>query len=385
MSLSDVVVPSFGESVTTAYLSTFLVKVGDLVRRDQSICELDSDKASMEVPSPVAGKVVELIGDDGDEISVGAVLARIDTSVEVPAEAAPSAPAPTPEARTARSGPAARQAAHQAGVDLGSVEGSGRGGRVLSKDVAAAAERPEPFVHFPEADEALEEIVPMSPLRRTIAKRLVEAQQTAAMLTTFNEVDLSGIKALRARYQDQFVARYGVKLGFMSFFVEAAVDALKDFPAVNAEIRGNDVVYKRYYHVGVAVSTKRGLVVPVLRDADKLSFAQVELGIAELARKARDGELKLADFKGGTFTVSNGGVFGSLLSTPILNPPQVGILGMHTIQNRPVAVGTDIALRPMMYVALSYDHRIIDGREAVSFLIRIKELVENPERILLEV
>ena len=384
MSISDVVVPSFGESVTTAYLSSFLVKVGDLVRRDQSICELDSDKASMEVPSPVSGKVVELVGDDGDEISVGAVLARIDTSVEVPDEA-PAAAAPAPEARGAKSGPAARQAAREAGVEIDDVEGSGRGGRVLSKDVAAAAQRPEPFVHFPEADEALEEIVPMSPLRRTIAKRLVEAQQTAAMLTTFNEVDLSGIKALRARYQDQFVARYGVKLGFMSFFVKAAVDALKDFPAVNAEIRGNDVVYKRYYHVGVAVSTERGLVVPVLRDADKLSFAQVELGIAELARKARDGELKLADFKGGTFTVSNGGVFGSLLSTPILNPPQVGILGMHTIQNRPVAVGQDIALRPMMYVALSYDHRIIDGREAVSFLIRIKKLVENPERILLEV
>ncbi len=385
MSLSDVVVPSFGESVTTAYLSSFLVKVGDLVRRDQPICELDSDKASMEVPSPVSGKVVELLGGDGDEISVGAVLARIDTSVEVPAEAAASVEAPAPDARGTKSGPAARQAAREAGVDLDAVEGSGRRGRVLSQDVVAAADRPEPFVHFPEADEALEEIVPMSPLRRTIAKRLVEAQQNAAMLTTFNEVDLSGIKALRSRYQEQFVARYGVKLGFMSFFVKAAVDALKDFPAVNAEIRGSDVVYKRYYHVGVAVSTKRGLVVPVLRDADKLSFAQVELGIAELARKARDSELKLADFKGGTFTVSNGGVFGSLLSTPIVNPPQVGILGMHTIQNRPVAVGTDIALRPMMYLALSYDHRIIDGREAVSFLIRIKELVENPERILLEV
>ncbi len=385
MSITDVVVPSFGESVTTAYLSSFLVKVGDLVRRDQPICELDSDKASMEVPSPVSGQVTELIGDDGDEISVGSVLARIDTSVAVAEPAAPEPPPEAQDSRGAKTGPAARQAAREAGVDLDAVAGSGRGGRVLSKDVAAAAERPAPFVHFPEADEALEEVVPMSPLRRTIAKRLVEAQQTAAMLTTFNEVDLSGIKALRARYQEQFVARYGVKLGFMSFFVKAAVDALKDHPAVNAEIRGTDLIYKRYYHVGVAVSTERGLVVPVLRDADKLSFAQVELGIAELARKARDSELKLADFRGGTFTVSNGGVFGSLLSTPILNAPQVGILGMHTIQNRPVAVGGQVVVRPMMYLALSYDHRIIDGRQAVSFLIRIKELVENPERILLEV
>ena len=297
-------------------------------------------------------------------------------------------------AKGPQSGPAARQAAARLDVDIDGVSGSGKGGRVLRSDVEAAAKKPVPApVAAPsqppraiEADDTARiERVRMTPLRRTIARRLVEAQHNAAMLTTFNEVDLTRIKALRKSYKEKFIARHGVKLGFMSFFVKAAVEALKAFPAVNSEIDGNDILYKRYYNIGVAVSTKKGLVVPVIRDADRLSFAEVETTINGLATRARDGKLTPSDFRDGTFTISNGGVFGSLMSTPILNPPQVGILGMHTIQDRPVGLNGQIVLRPMMYLAMSYDHRIIDGREAVSFLGRIKQLIEEPERILLEV
>lgn len=412
-SRTEVVVPTIGESITSVFIGTWFKRQGDLIREGESLLEIDSDKASLEVPSPSSGKVIELLVAEGDEADIGAVIAVIDTSVDVDAaapEPAPAAsPAPTTSADTSgggrqatasakgpQTGPAARQAAAGAGVDINAVQGSGVRGRVLSKDVEAAASSavasggqsaPPPV----DVDtDALEERVLMSPLRRTIARRLVEAQQTAAMLTTFNEVDLTNVMALRKRYQEKFVGKYGRKLGFMSFFVKAAVEALKEFPAVNASIDDSDpkkpaVVYKRYYNVGVAVSTKRGLMVPVLRNADQLSFSEVEDGIAELAVRGRDGKLTMDDFQGGTFTISNGGVFGSLMSTPILNPPQVAILGMHTIQERPVAVDGKVEIRPMMYLAVSYDHRIIDGREAVSFLVRIKQLVEDPERILLEI
>ncbi|MEZ4235655.1 MAG: 2-oxoglutarate dehydrogenase complex dihydrolipoyllysine-residue succinyltransferase [Myxococcota bacterium] len=358
--------------------------------------ELDSDKASMEVPSPAAGVLKEHLADEGAEVEVGAVVARIDDAAKAaakPAEGngaghAAAAPEPEPEGEV-RAGPGARHTAQESGVDLAGVQGTGPRGRVTSDDVRRAkGKEPTPTGRMPAPPSGAEqriERVPMSPLRRTIARRLVEAQQTAAMLTTFNEIDMSAAMALRKQYQDRFVERYGTKLGFMSFFVKAAIEALKEFPAVNAQIDGNDVLYKHFYNVGVAVSGPKGLVVPVVRDADRMSFAQVEVAIGELARKARDNQLRIEDFEGGTFTISNGGVFGSLMSTPILNPPQVGILGMHAIQQRPVGVDGKIELRPMMYVALSYDHRIIDGREAVSFLVRIKECVEHPERILLEV
>jgi len=387
----ELVVPTIGESINSAFIGRWFKAVGDTIAAGESILELDSDKASLEVPSPVSGTIVELKAEDGDEVLIGSVIATIAPG-EV-TEGAASDPAPAAAAsKGPQSGPAARSAAKEHGVDIADVAGTGVRGRVLSRDVEAAA-RATPVAGGAAPvvpDEALEERVPMTPLRRTIAKRLVDAQQGAAILTTFNEVDLTAVKALRKTYQERFVAKYGIKLGFMAFFVKAAVEALKEFPAVNAEIDDSnparpEVVYKRYYNIGVAVSTPRGLVVPVVRDADRLSMAGTEQAIAELAGRARDGKLGLADFQGGTFTISNGGVFGSLMSTPILNPPQVGILGMHTIQERPVGVDGRIELRPMMYLALSYDHRIIDGREAVSFLVRIKELVEQPERILLEI
>ena len=420
--LVELKVPTIGESISSAFIGRWLKQPGDSVEAGEDIVELDSDKASLEVPSPAAGVVKELKAEDGDEVPIGSVIAVIDTSGAGASGDAGSdddaangqgddgddgesgesgesgeddgaARQSTPSSKGPQSGPAARQAASEHGVDIREVEGSGRGGRVLSRDVEASAKRgearPAPVQESVDT-EALEERVAMTPLRRTIARRLVEAQQSAAILTTFNEVDLTAVKAIRKRYQDRFVKRYGVKLGFMSFFVKAAIEALKEFPAVNAEIDDSnasrpEIVYKRYYNIGVAVSTERGLVVPVLRNADRLGFAETELAINELAGKARDGKLGVDDFKGGTFTISNGGVFGSLMSTPILNRPQVGILGMHTIQERPVGVDGRIELRPMMYLALSYDHRIIDGREAVRFLVRIKELVEDPERILLEV
>lgn len=404
---TELKVPQIGESVATAFIAQWFKKPGEYVQEGESIMEVDSDKASLEVPSPVSGVVLELVADEGDEVGVGSTIAWIDTAAERPAsapaaaevdaaatpEAAESSQAvrkATPSAKGPQTGPAARQAAALSGVDVRSVAGTGVRGRVTAGDVRRQASS-GPVAESGSGDHsARTERVVMSPLRRTIARRLVEAQQTAAMLTTFNEVDLTAVKAIRSQYQDLFVKKYGRKLGFMSFFVKAAVEALKEYPAVNAEIDESDpnrpaVVYKNYYNIGVAVSTDRGLMVPVVRDADRLSFAETEAAIGELASRGRDGKLRLDDFKDGTFTISNGGVFGSLMSTPILNPPQVGILGMHTIQERPVGVNGKIELRPMMYLALSYDHRIIDGRGAVSFLKRIKDLLEAPERILIEV
>jgi len=404
-SRTAVVVPTIGESITTAFIAGWNKRVGDTVSAGQALFTVDSDKASLEVPSPVSGVLVEIVAGDGAEVGIGAVVAWINAAGDAaaPAPAAVEAVAPKPEA-AASTGPAARHAAASAGLDIGSVPGSGRSGpsggsRVTTADVAAAAKAAAPVVEAAPAQSApvsaprsvgRVERVAMSRLRQTIARRLVEAQHTAAMLTTFNEVDMSAMMALRTEYQDRFVKRYGVKLGFMSFFVKAVVEALKAFPAVNAEIDERDpkrleIVYKHYYNIGVAVSTDKGLMVPVLRDADQLSFAGTESAIGELAKRGRDGKLTPEDFADGTFTITNGGVFGSLMSTPILNRPQVGILGMHAIKDRPIAVNGQVVIRPMMYLALSYDHRIIDGREAVSFLVRVKELVENPERILLEV
>jgi 2-oxoglutarate dehydrogenase E2 component (dihydrolipoamide succinyltransferase) len=390
--LVDLVVPTIGESIKTAFIARWRCKVGDPIEAGATILDLDSDKASLEVPSPASGRVVELLAAAGDEVDIGAVIARIDDAVAVAAAGVHGSADPAPAERGAQTGPAARQAAAEAGVAIDSVIGTGRSGRVLSRDVhlqAAAAPgatgAPAPVAVAPIDQSARVERVALSPLRRTIARRLVEAQQTAAMLTTFNEVDMSAVMALRARYQDSFVKRYGVKLGFMSFFTKAVIEALKAYPAVNAELDGDTLIYKHYYNLGVAVSTERGLVVPVLRDADRLSFAETERAINDLGVRARDGKLALADFQDGTFTISNGGVFGSLMSTPILNMPQVGILGMHTIQKRPVERDDQVVIRPMMYLALSYDHRVIDGAGAVGFLVRVKELIEAPERVLLEV
>ncbi|MCB9743209.1 MAG: 2-oxoglutarate dehydrogenase complex dihydrolipoyllysine-residue succinyltransferase [Alphaproteobacteria bacterium] len=404
---TDLNIPQVGESITTVFIARWIAKPGQAVKAGESVLEIDSDKASMEVPSPVDGVVQELLAEAGDEVEIGAVVARIaegpgNTGItggvdmaskpESAAQAAPSAAQAEPErpaAGRAQTGPAARQQAAKSGVNIDAVEGTGTRGRVLAKDVRAAAASvapTEPIGEAPEVDNSgLVEVVPMSPLRRTIARRLVEAQQTAAMLTTFNEVDLTAVKEMRAEHQDRFVKRYGIKLGFMSFFVKAVIEALKEYPAVNAEIRENHLLYKRYYNIGVAVSGPKGLVVPVVKGADRLSFAETEQAISELATRARDNKLRMDDFADGTFTISNGGVFGSLMSTPILNPPQVGILGMHAIQDRPMAVNGKVEIRPMMYLALSYDHRIIDGREAVSFLRTVKEQVEDPARILLGV
>jgi 2-oxoglutarate dehydrogenase E2 component (dihydrolipoamide succinyltransferase) len=382
----DVSVPSPGESITTVYILTAYKVVGDSVRTGDAIFEVETDKANLEIPSPVTGIITEILVSEGDEVEVGSIAVRVSEQ-EIPEEPEESI-VDSNASKSAQSGPAARHEADRLNVNIETVQGTGNKGRILRKDVKAAAKSTPPSDVEPEAQvsqESLESRVKMTPMRRTIAKRLVEAQQSAAILTTFNEADMTNIKRLRKQYQDKFVAKNDVKLGFMSFFVKAAVEALKAFPAVNSEIDGDSIIYKRYYNIGVAVSTKRGLVVPVVRNADSLSFGGIEKAINGLAAKARDGKLRLDDFQGGTFTISNGGVFGSLMSTPILNSPQVGILGMHTIQERPVNVNGQVEIRPMMYLALSYDHRIIDGREAVSFLVRIKELVENPERILFEI
>ena len=387
----DVIVPSIGESITVAYIAEIFVQPGQFVAQGDPIFSVDSDKATLDVPSPCSGMIETITVAEGDEVPIGAVVGTVK---EGAAPAQSSAPTPEPvsqatdDASSKQTGPAARLKADELAVDINSVSGSGVRGRVLSKDVAAAAQISSSIPNTttqgtPSVGRT--ERVRMTPLRRTIARRLVEAQQTAAMLTTFNEADMTNIKRIRATYQERFVKKYGRKLGFMSFFVKAVVEALREYPAVNAEIDGDEIVYKKYYNIGVAVSSKRGLVVPVVRDAEQRSFSGIEEEIGSLAQRARDGKLKLADFQDGTFTISNGGVFGSLMSTPILNPPQVGILGMHTIQERPVNVNGQVEIRPMMYLALSYDHRIIDGSQAVGFLKRIKELVENPERILFDI
>ncbi|MBM4369214.1 MAG: 2-oxoglutarate dehydrogenase complex dihydrolipoyllysine-residue succinyltransferase [Deltaproteobacteria bacterium] len=387
--LVDVVVPGLGESVKAAIVAKWLKNPGDAVAVDEPLVSLDSDKATLDVPSPAAGRLAEVVARAGDELAIGALLARIEQGAVVasPAAAVAAPQAAAPVVSAAKFGPAVRAAMAESGVAQSDVSATGAGGRVTRGDVERAVSArvvPPPPVATVAASEG-EEVVPMSNIRRRIAARLVEAQQTAAILTTFNEVDMSAIMAVRERYQERFQKKYGVKLGFMSFFVKAAIEALKAYPSANAEIRGTDIVYKKYYHVGVAVSGPRGLVVPVLRHADRLSFADTEKAIAAFGEKARNNAITVDDLSGGTFTLSNGGIFGSLMSTPILNPPQVAILGMHSIQKRPVVVDDQIVARPMMYLAVSYDHRLLDGREAVGLLVRIKECVEDPERVLLEV
>jgi 2-oxoglutarate dehydrogenase E2 component (dihydrolipoamide succinyltransferase) len=413
----EIKVPALGESVTEATVSKWMVKAGDSVAVDQPLCELETDKVTVEVPATTAGTIVDLAVAEGATVQVGGVLCHIEgggagAAAPKPAAAAapPPRPAPTPApapaatpapvqtsptaVNLAASGPAARKLADERGVAPAAIQPTGKDGRATKADVMAAlssisaqpapAARPAvPAGPRPRADR--EERVRMTRLRRTIANRLKEAQNTAAMLTTFNEVDMTNVMALRERLKEDFEKKHGARLGFMSFFVKACIAGLRELPAVNAEIEGDELVYKNYYDIGVAVGTPQGLVVPVLRDAEVRSFAEIEKGIAELGRKARDGKLSIADLTGGTFTISNGGVYGSLMSTPILNPPQSAILGMHKIQQRPMAVGGEIKARPMMYLALSYDHRIIDGREAVLFLVRVKECIEDPERLLLGV
>ena len=400
--MTDVMVPSLGESVSEATVSTWFKKVGDTVKQDEMLCELETDKVSVEVPSPVSGVLTEILAPEGTTVDAKARLAIVAEGAAGAAPAAPAAKveapkaAPAPAAKDVENAPAAKKAMAEVGLSPDQVQGSGRDGRVMKEDVAraaasvtaAASATPAPAAipraPVPADDAAREERVKMTRLRATIARRLKDAQNTAAMLTTYNEVDMSGIMGLRNEYKDIFEKKHGVKLGFMSFFVKACNHALKEIPEVNAEIDGQDVVYKNYVHMGVAVGTPNGLVVPVLRDADQMGFAAIEKKIAELGLRARDGKLSMAEMQGGSFTISNGGVYGSLMSSPILNPPQSGILGMHKIQDRPVVVNGQIVIRPMMYLALSYDHRIVDGKGAVTFLVRVKEALEDPRRLLMD-
>jgi 2-oxoglutarate dehydrogenase E2 component (dihydrolipoamide succinyltransferase) len=393
--MTDVMVPSLGESVSEATVSTWFKKVGDSVKQDEMLCELETDKVSVEVPSPVSGVLTEILAPEGTTVDAKARLAIVAEGAVGAAPAAPAAkveaPKPAPAAKDVENAPAAKKAMAEAGLSPDQVQGSGRDGRVMKEDVtravsAAATPAPAaiPRAPVPADDAAREERVKMTRLRATIARRLKDAQNTAAMLTTYNEVDMSGIMGLRNEYKYIFEKKHGVKLGFMSFFVTACTHALKEIPEVNAEIDGQDVVYKNYVHMGVAVGTPNGLVVPVLRDADQMGFAAIEKKIAELGIRARDGKLSMAEMQGGSFTISNGGVYGSLMSSPILNPPQSGILGMHKIQDRPVVVAGQIVIRPMMYLALSYDHRIVDGKGAVTFLVRVKEALEDPRRLLMD-
>ena len=394
----DVMVPTLGESVSEATVSTWFKKVGDTVAQDEMLCELETDKVSVEVPAPAAGVLTEILAAEGATVAAGGKLAVLGGASASATAAPTAAAAPAPAATASKDvedGPAAKKAMAEAGISRDAVTGTGRDGRAMKDDVAravaaaAAAPAPAPVVAAPRApvaadDAAREERVKMTRLRQTIAKRLKDSQNTAAMLTTYNEVDMSAVMALRNEYKDAFEKKHGARMGFMSFFTKACCHALKEVPEVNAEIDGTDIVYKNYVHMGVAAGTPTGLVVPVIRDADQMSFAEIEKAIAEKGRRARDGKLSMAEMQGGTFTISNGGVYGSLMSSPILNPPQSGILGMHKIQDRPVVVNGEIVIRPMMYLALSYDHRIVDGKGAVTFLVRVKEALEDPRRLLLD-
>ena len=390
----DVTVPSMGESVAEGTISSFLKQVGDAVAKDETIAEIETDKVALEVPATADGVIAEWLVAEGDGVTPGAVIARISAG-SAPA-AAESAAAPAQASAPAATGarpvaPSVRRISAEAGVNPADIPGTGRDGRATKADALAYVNAPKAAA--PAAAEAKpprdlgprEERVRMTRLRQTIARRLKEAQDTAAMLTTFNDVDMSAVMQLRKTYKDAFFEKHGVKLGFMGFFTKAVVSALKEIPAVNAEIDGTDIIYKNHYDIGMAVGTDRGLVVPVLRDCDELSIAGIEAELGNVAKKARDGTLSIADMQGGTFTITNGGVYGSLMSTPILNPPQSGVLGMHRIEQRPVAVDGQVVIRPMMYLALSYDHRIVDGKEAVTFLVRVKEALEDPERLLLDV
>jgi 2-oxoglutarate dehydrogenase E2 component (dihydrolipoamide succinyltransferase) len=402
---TEIRVPTLGESISEATVGKWFKKAGESVQADEPLVELETDKVTLEVNAPSSGVLSEIAAETGQTVAIGALLGQLSGGVAVAAPAAKAAPVASTAMPPA---PAAAKMAAEDKIDLASVAGSGKRGQVLKGDViaAAAARAPSPVAApaplqpgpvpslapapmpaartIPSDDSAREERVRMTKLRQTIARRLKDAQNTAAMLTTFNEVDMSEVMALRARYKDAFEKKHGAKLGFMGFFVKACVQALREVPAVNAEIDGADLVYKNYYHLGIAVGTDKGLIVPVVRDADKLSLADIEKAIAAMGKRARDGQLKLEELQGGTFTITNGGIYGSLMSTPILNAPQSGILGMHKIQDRPIALGGKVEIRPMMYLALSYDHRIVDGREAVTFLVRVKEALEDPARLVLD-
>ena len=441
---TEIRVPTLGESVSEATIGRWFKKAGDTVKADEPLCELETDKVTLEVNAPAAGVLAEITAKDGETVEPGGLLGQITeggaaagngTAKPVEAKTAEAKATGTPPASSAKGAPSASRAAAAAGdangasavrdpaikgpkpmppapsaaksaadrgIDLADVTGSGRRGQVMKGDVVAhqpaaapaqpvaearapAAERPAPMrAPSPANDAEREERVKMTKLRQTIARRLKDAQATAAMLTTFNEVDMTEVMALRAKYKDVFEKKHGAKLGFMGFFVKACVQALKDVPAVNAEIDGTDLIYKNYYHLGIAVGTDKGLVVPVVRDCDQLGIAGIEKTISSLGKRAREGQLKIDDMMGGTFTITNGGIYGSLMSTPILNAPQSGILGMHKIQERPVAIGGKVEIRPMMYLAMSYDHRIVDGKEAVTFLVRVKEALEDPARLVLD-
>jgi 2-oxoglutarate dehydrogenase E2 component (dihydrolipoamide succinyltransferase) len=406
---TEIRVPTLGESVSEATIGKWFKKPGEAVKADEPLVELETDKVTLEVNAPSAGVLSEIVAKDGETVGVGALLGSIAAgaaagaaapAAKAPEAPKPAAPAPAPVASkplpaATPQAPSVQRIAAESGLDLAGVAGSGKDGRVTKGDMLAAIAA-GPAVSVPVAapiqvrapsaptDATREERVRMTKLRQTIARRLKEAQNTAAMLTTFNEVDMGAVMALRSTYKDMFERKHGTKLGFMGFFVKACVQALKEIPAVNAEIDGQDLVYKNYYHVGIAVGTDKGLVVPVVRDADRLSIAGIEKTIADFGRRARDGQLKIDEMQGGTFTITNGGIYGSLMSTPILNAPQSGILGMHKIQERPMAIGGKVEIRPMMYLALSYDHRIVDGKEAVTFLVRVKEALEDPARLVLD-
>ena len=417
--MTEIRVPTLGESVTEATIGRWFKKAGDAVAVDEPLVELETDKVTIEVPAPSAGTLGDIIAKDGETVAVGALLGQINDGAGAaakPAAAPARAAQPPPVAAAAASAaasatttqrvppadaplaPSVRKIAAESGLDAATVPGSGKDGRVTKGDMLAAIEKaasaPTPInqpaaavqvrAPSPADDAAREERVKMTRLRQTIARRLKDVQNTAAMLTTFNEVDMSHIMAMRAQYKDVFEKKHASKLGFMGFFTKACVQALKDIPAANAEIDGTDLIYKNYYHIGVAVGTDKGLVVPVVRDCDHKTIAEIEKSIADFGRRARDGQLKIDEMQGGTFTITNGGIYGSLMSTPILNAPQSAILGMHKIQDRPVAIAGKVEIRPMMYLALSYDHRVIDGKEAVTFLVRVKEILEDPSRLVLD-
>ena len=394
----DVMVPTLGESVSEATVSTWFKQVGDTVQQDEMLCELETDKVSVEVPAPASGTLTEILAAEGATVAAGgklAVMGGASASAAAPAAAAAPAPAAASASKDVEDSPAAKKAMAEAGISRDAVQGTGRDGRAMKDDVAravaaaASIPAPAPAAAAPRApvsadDASREERVKMTRLRQTIAKRLKDSQNTAAMLTTYNEVDMTEVMAVRKEYKDAFEKKHGARMGFMSFFTKACCHALKEVPEVNAEIDGTDIVYKNYVHMGIAAGTPTGLVVPVIRDADAMSFAEIEKAIAEKGARARDGKLTMAEMQGGTFTISNGGVYGSLMSSPILNPPQSGILGMHKIQERPMAINGQVVIRPMMYLALSYDHRIVDGKGAVTFLVRVKEALEDPRRLLLD-
>jgi 2-oxoglutarate dehydrogenase E2 component (dihydrolipoamide succinyltransferase) len=415
--MAEIRVPTLGESITEATIGRWFKHPGDAVAVDEPLVELETEKVTIEVPAPAAGVLSEIAAKDGETVAVGALLGQIKEgagaaatkppaatpAAKEPPAAKPAAPAAKPSpprvaAADAPLAPSVRKIAAETGLDVSAVPGTGKDGRLTKGDMLAAIERaaaqPTPVAQpaaavqvrapSPPDDAAREERVRMTKLRQTIARRLKDAQNTAAMLTTFNEVDMSAVMALRNQYKELFEKKHGVKLGFMGFFVRACVQALKEIPAVNAEIDGTDIIYKNYYHIGIAVGTERGLVVPVVRDCDVKTLAEIEKAIGDFGRRAREGQLKIEEMQGGTFTITNGGIYGSLMSTPILNAPQSGILGMHKIQERPVVIGGKIEARPMMYLALSYDHRIVDGREAVTFLVRVKEVLEDPARLLVD-